>query len=287
MRKYILIFALSIFSATNLLGQDLNNYKYVQVPKKFEFLKVENQYQLNALTAFLFEKYGFQVLYEEEIPSNVEICEVLQGDVQNKTAIFTSRVYVTLKDCNGKEVFTSKVGTSREKDFERSYHEALREAFTSFKGLRNPAKVIVDTVPDSDNQLLKKPAEVIIDPVPGSNVDQPNKVAEIIIDPAVSSEEMAEVEASREKTSSEFITLVNGPTIYRLKKTSAGYDLFQKDSEDKFATLIKSGGGDHYLYSSKMISGNAFFDANRNLVVEYLDPNTQQLVSVVYKRKDQ
>ena len=50
---------------------------------------------------------------------------------------------------------------------------------------------------------------------------------------------------------------------------------------------MKSGGGENYLYSSKNVSGNAFFDRQGNLIVEYLDPNSQQLVSIHYKLKAQ
>ena len=38
---------------------ELNSYKYVIVPDSYGFLKgVEDKYQLNALTQFLFEKNG-------------------------------------------------------------------------------------------------------------------------------------------------------------------------------------------------------------------------------------
>ena len=48
-----LVFISGAFSQTNL-----NNYKYVIVPKKYDFLKEEDQFRLNGLTKFLFEKYG-------------------------------------------------------------------------------------------------------------------------------------------------------------------------------------------------------------------------------------
>ena len=51
-----LFIGLSIHAQSNL-----NQYKYVIVPKKYEFLKEANQYQMNALTKFLFENRVFNL----------------------------------------------------------------------------------------------------------------------------------------------------------------------------------------------------------------------------------
>jgi hypothetical protein len=79
---------------------------------------------------------------------------------------------------------------------------------------------------------------------------------------------------------------VNGNVTYNLRSTPEGFEMFRGGDAETFATLIKSGGGENYLYSSKNVSGNAFFDTQGNLIVEYLDPNTQQLVNVIYKPKN-
>ena len=94
----------------------------------------------------------------------------------------------------------------------------------------------------------------------------------------------AEVTPSEAKNLQKF---TNGPVTYLLEKTSTGYDLFREGEQEKFAGLMKSGGGSNYLYSSKNVSGNAFFDSQGNLVVEYLDPNSQQLISIHYKLQAQ
>ena len=286
MRIYLLVFSIYFSFTSQLFSQELSNYRYVQVPEKFEFLDEENQYQLNALTAFLLEKYGFEVLYKDRLPQDVNVCDILKADVHKKSAIFSSRIYVTLKDCNDRELFTSKVGTSREKDYKRSYQEALREAFTSFEELKKDSTVIIDPVPASEiAEKQELPAEVIVDPVPGVNEE---KGSDVIIDPVVTSEEVKpSAENVAEYSPSEEVQYTNGAVLYYLRKTPAGYDLFKNGQKTKFGSLIKSSGGEHFLYSSKNVSGNAFFDTYGNLVVEYLDPNSQQLISVIYKRKDQ
>ena len=62
---FVLIFLCIVpntFSQTNL-----NDYKYVIVPNSFDFLKYEDQYQLNSLTKFLFNKNGFTAIMEDEV----------------------------------------------------------------------------------------------------------------------------------------------------------------------------------------------------------------------------
>ena len=132
-----------IFMGTLLLcnwvfpQQDVNAYKYVVVPEQFDFLKSANQYELNALTDFLFKKYGFNSIYKETYPADLmsDNCLGLKANVSNRSNMFVTRLTVTLEDCRGNIVFTSQEGKSKEKDFKTSYHNALRDAFLSVKEL--------------------------------------------------------------------------------------------------------------------------------------------------------
>lgn len=290
--RTIFFFFVFLFGITsNTFGQDTNKYKYVLVPQEFEFLKHPNQYQVNALTAFLLEKYGFDALYEEKIPANMGLCDVLKVNVHNDSSLFRSKLYITLENCNDEVVFTSKTGSSREKNYKKSYHEALREAFTSFEELQEGSVLIKEPVSVAETSVKNEPAEVIIDAVPAAN-DTQEQASEVIVDPVVTSEEIEE--ATEESSAlpevvqkNKNLQFVNGAITYKLVKTPAGYDLYREGEPGKFGTLLKSGGGENYLYSSKNISGNAFFDTHGNLVVEYLDPNSQQLISVKYSQKGQ
>lgn len=130
---------ITCFILTSGFCQDnLNGYKYVIVPNKFDFLKEENQYQLNSLAQFLFEKYGFNVLMEgEDYPAdlNANRCSALKSDVLKDSGMFKTKLTVVLKDCNYKVVFTSGVGESREKEYKTAYNLALRDAFDSIEAL--------------------------------------------------------------------------------------------------------------------------------------------------------
>ncbi|WP_298530494.1 hypothetical protein [uncultured Algibacter sp.] len=116
--------------------KSINNYKYVIVPNKYDFLKENDQYQLNSLTQFLFEKYGFEAIMEgTDYPEDLNFnrCLALDSDVIKDSSMFTTKLKVVLKDCNGKLVYESVLGISREKEFKIAYNKALREAFKSFE----------------------------------------------------------------------------------------------------------------------------------------------------------
>jgi len=123
----------SVFSQVNL-----NDYKYIIVPTKYDFLKESNQYQLNALSKFLFNKYGFETLMEgDEYPDDLvkNRCLALRSNATKESGMFKTKLLITLKSCNDQVVFTSQLGESREKEYKKAYTEAIRNAFKSFETL--------------------------------------------------------------------------------------------------------------------------------------------------------
>lgn len=126
-------FVSSIFSQTNL-----NEYKYVIVSKKYDFLKRADQYQLNSLSKFLFNKYGFEALMEgETYPEDLikNRCLALKADASKGSGMFKTKITVELTDCNDRVVYTTGVGESRQKEFDKAYTAAIREAFKSFEAV--------------------------------------------------------------------------------------------------------------------------------------------------------
>jgi len=136
--KFLTTILACLFITSAFAQTELNNYKYIIVSKKFDFLKEANQYQLNDLSKFLFNKYGFQALIEgEEYPEDLirNRCLALDADVMKGTGMFRTKLTITLTDCNDRLVYTSKIGESREKDYKVSYTEAIRDAFMSFEAM--------------------------------------------------------------------------------------------------------------------------------------------------------
>lgn len=263
-------------------AQDLNKFKYVIIPEKFDFAKEENQYQINSLTKFLFEKEGFETLMKKENrPADLQEdnCLGLNANVENNSGLFVTRLVLTLEDCLGNIVFTSKEGSSREKDYKRAWHEALREAFASVKALNYSYKA--DALP--------------ADPVPSEETapEIEGEVAKETPREGKVSPETPETEETTVPSVEAIDTLENSLLMFKrndhefhLEESKNGYRLFQKDMEEPFAVLVKSGEGDDYLYNSVSKQGKAYFTENGDLIVEHFDPNTEEIVKTTYSVKE-
>lgn len=136
MKKIILLLLLITYSFS--FAQE--NYKYIIVPKKFEFFKNENEYNTNFMAKSFFEKEGFKVLYDtdnfpQELANNR--CLALSARAVKNSNILVTKITIELIDCYNKVVYISDQGTSREKEFQKAYTEAFRIALLSMSGKLN------------------------------------------------------------------------------------------------------------------------------------------------------
>ncbi|MBC6999747.1 hypothetical protein [Cytophaga sp. FL35] len=120
-----------------LTRAQVNDYKYVVVPKKFDGFKKENQYQTSTLVKYLFTEEGFETAYADDLPLELSAnrCKALFVKLLDNSNMFTTKTSLVLEDCQGREVFMTQEGKSKEKEYKESFGEAIREAFVSVKGL--------------------------------------------------------------------------------------------------------------------------------------------------------
>jgi len=135
MKSFLTLLLLLIFVIAPAQEQ-LNDYKYIIVPKQFDTFKEQNQYQTSTLTKFFLENQGFNVVYDDALPSDLSTnrCLGLLVELVNNSSMFTTKTAVAFKDCNSKQVYISQEGSSKIKDFKGSYNEAIKDAFNSLKG---------------------------------------------------------------------------------------------------------------------------------------------------------
>lgn len=157
MKTKYLTAVLTFFLIITLSAQtNLNNFKYVIVPKKFDFLKKPDQFQLNSMTKFLLEKENFKTIFDDEdYPEDMakDRCLALEANVIDESGLFKTKLVVQLKDCNNTILFVSRTGDSKLKEYQKAYYEALREAFQSFQALNYVYKP-----KEKDTQVVLKPA---------------------------------------------------------------------------------------------------------------------------------
>ncbi|MEA1785904.1 hypothetical protein U1E44_07360 [Arenibacter sp. GZD96] len=129
------LFGLLVMATSMSFGQvSLNDYEYVIVPKKFDGFKTENQYLTSTYVKYLFTEKGFKTVYDDELPQelNANRCLGLLIGLKDDSNMFTTKTTLLLKDCSSREVFASKQGTSKIKEFKAAYKEAIEAAFSSF-----------------------------------------------------------------------------------------------------------------------------------------------------------
>ncbi len=132
-----LVLAFLVFSYALATNAQLNDYKYIIVPKRFDVFRTANEYQTSVLIKHLFANEGFTVVYDDAIPEDGirDRCLGLTVGINDESALFVTRFTLSLNDCEGNTVFNSVQGKSKEKEYKKAYRETITEAFESYKGL--------------------------------------------------------------------------------------------------------------------------------------------------------
>jgi hypothetical protein len=136
--KIGVLLVFTLFTVAGHSQTTINNFKYVLVPQKFEFLRDDDEYGLNSTAKSLLEEKGFVVFWSNEnLPQALAAnrCTALIAEVTQRKAMFSTNLTLLLKDCSGNIVFKGKEGKSREKEFNVAYGEALKDAFSSLNNV--------------------------------------------------------------------------------------------------------------------------------------------------------
>ncbi len=136
MKKIVLslIFLMSLAS----FAQNVNDYQYVIVPKRFDSFKEDDKHGLNTSVKLLLQKYGFKAYFNDDAFFDKNVgnrCDFLTADLINESGLLVTKVRVVLKDCKGNTVYQTEIGSSREKQYSTAYSQALRAAAKSFETL--------------------------------------------------------------------------------------------------------------------------------------------------------
>ncbi len=260
-RFLLLSFALLLATNTFSQNSNLSDYSYVVVPEQFDFLKRQDQYQINSMTQFYFEKNGFNAFMAEAAPK-ANRCDGLYANVEELKTIFGTKLQVVLKDCNDKEVFRGQEGKSKYKEYDKSYQDALRKAFNSVTALKVNQKEVVllsNTTTSSNEKKQYIEMQELTKP-------KVSRVSGILLPDA------------------KFSNYSNSGKTYLLRKTTEGYSLYEESSSTADGFLLKG----KIIVMDNLVkymdtSGNvadASFDPSGNLSVK------EGGVSKVYKSID-
>lgn len=236
MKKVLNLYVLLAVCALNA-QQSVNNFKYVIVPKQFEFQRSQNQYKLNEMTEFLLEKYNFNAVSEGDLPEDLyrNNCLGLKALVVDDSNMFVTRLKVELRDCKNNLVYTSKVGKSKQKEYRATYQEALRRTFQSFKSLNYKYEPSESPLQESTEQ-----PEVPVTPEPPKT--------EALKTEVVAEEVMTLPEETEEATNNDPAETA-GQVLYA-QAIPMGYQLIDTTPKVMFQ-LLKTSKEDVYLLKEK------------------------------------
>lgn len=275
MSKFIVAVFLffSVFS-TSFSQANLSDFSYVIVPDQFEFLNGKDKYELNSMTVFYLEKYGFNAYKNSEAP-NANRCDGLYADVIKESAVLRTKLRVVIKDCNGFELFSGGEGTSKIKEFKSAYQDALRKAFKGVEFLNVQQKeVVLYNTEEADNNPVAVEKTSEVSPAETKTSDK----KEVRNTPAETAEESLLPTAT-------FSNYTFQGKSYLLRKTTEGYSLYEETTTTKDGLLLLGtiqGEASEKLYfvTAEDALYKASFDASGNLSIQ------KKNTSEVYKKSN-
>lgn len=222
----LFLFSVSIFSQSN----NPISPKYIIVKSTFDFLKQVDRYRTSSFTKFLFEKEGFKVyLDNEQLPEELYYnkCKAMFVDIKDDSNLFYTKNFIELLDCNNNLIHTSQIGKSKLKDYEKTYRQSIRNAFSTFKNLDSiytsfsSVKITKSKKKESNLEIVTKPKET----------------KQEIIKPAVNSS------TSEKKNNLIYSSLI-------AKDISSGYQLLNRKNQVIFI-ILKTGNQNRFIIKNK------------------------------------
>jgi len=243
--------------------ENLNYYKYVVIPVKFEFQDKDNEYLLNSLIKHLLKENQFNTYMDvEKKPKDLTFnrCLALFVEVETQSESFFSlvtKLEIALKDCTGKVVFKSE-GTSKMKKIKAAYQDAIRDAFKVYGTF--------DYIYNGKNSF--------------------NISDKYISETEPSVNENDEVQESKNVP---VLMLEGNYTMedknYEVKKIEAGY-ILKHTNTGKREAFINETSNNSILYNSDKINGTLTVNEQNNLMVEYFNKTSGRLEKIVFTRVD-
>ncbi len=248
--------------------KSLSDYSYVIVSEQFEFQQEKDKYQLNSLTKFLFNKYGFHAYFDREVPLNVFRCDGLWAEAEGTPGFIITKVQLVLRDCTGEVIYRTNYGKSKVKDYKKAYYESVRNAFDDIIALNVMQKEIegMDVTTTLDPLVIlenTKSSPVIKTVIATTN--------------SINNESLKKVEPTIEKTINlnlplnKYTNYNHMGTVFLLRKTAVGYTLYQEliDTDDDLLLIgkITVKGSDINFKNEKGKILEVFFDESNNLII--------------------
>jgi hypothetical protein len=250
MTRFLLLSLALIFSVgAAAQNTNLSDYSYVVVPEQFDFSKSKDQYQLNSMAKFYFEKSGFNAYLADSAP-NANRCDGLYANVEELKTLFGTKLQVVLKDCNDNEIYRGQEGKSKYKEYDKSYQDALRKAFSSVEllNVKQREVVLLGTAQVASSEERQPRSQISASSKPKTSMVSGNLLPD-----------------------AKFSNYSHEGKTFLLRKTSEGYSLYEETASAEDGLMLKGkiiimDNVVKFLDTSGKVA-NASFDASGNLSI--------------------
>ena len=243
MKKILIVLTIIISSQVSWAQQELNEYKYIIVPKHFDFQTGADSYKINSLTKFLLDKKGLTTIFGDEVyPDDLKNnqCLALKANLLMTSSFTRTTILLSFTNCDNKTIYTSSKGISKLKDYKKSYHEAIRNAFKSldkYKYNYTPKKT------DANKYLKNNKVKVVVIKEVKTKTTPKPVVKEKNIKPDV-------VKAKKETKFPKKVV----KSLKKIKKEQLISGLYSRNN----VIYEISAFHDYYIFVKREISGNSF-----------------------------
>ncbi|MCA4781350.1 hypothetical protein OBK22_09730 [Empedobacter falsenii] len=152
-----LIATLLLCSISTVNAQEVNDYKYIHIPEKFSGFE-QDQYQLNNRLRYLLTQKKYEVLPSDKSTWPQEVtqtpCSVLNTDILKVKSFLNNKLEVVFTDCSQNNIETFE-GTSKIKEFDKGYQEALKLALMKLKTQNAKTSIPMTKLEQSKKEVNK------------------------------------------------------------------------------------------------------------------------------------
>ena len=250
MKKLLLSGVLSLLCSISGFGQ-LNSFKYIIIPVKFQGFSSDNQFRTSTLVSYLFTNEGFTTVYSNNLPDDLKKNRCLGARVElvDNSGLFKTKTQLSLTDCSGVLVMMSQEGETRTKDLEQAYREALSESFGSFRGLNykyEPLNEEQDQTSDTVTLNFKgdvKSLEPEVDSNTSSSETEKTsdeKIVETTSAKSVGNQESSDDILYAQPIEGGFQLVDNTPKVVYILKSTSVPEVFMVNTEGKNGVVFKN-----------------------------------------------
>lgn len=262
MKKHFLLLFVLLIGLTAVAQSELNVYKYVVIPSKYDFQKEANEYGINLLLKYKFQQLGFEsYLDTDDLPQilRTNTCLYASPVLHTKSNMFKTVVSVELFDCANKSLFKTQEGSSNSKNLKTSYNESLRKALKSFGDYRLEYTSLKDDVVVKENNQLKK-----------------NEVVAPVDDISTSNNGLDSVSFNIEDQEYKLI-----------KKSFMLYEIQKESTKEIIGVMMAASlkkGVHHIKFYDKV--GLGYYGENENLIMEFLSSDSSVELIIVHLNRE-